>query len=475
MSFPKDFLWGGALAANQVEGAYLEDGKLPSTADTLGAGFENRFKNTTFTINEGEYYPSHTASDFYHHYKEDVAYFAKMGFKCLRTSIAWSRIYPTGEEEKPNEAGLRFYDDLFDECLKYGIQPVITITHYEMPLHLAKKYGGWKNRSLLPFYENYCRTIFTRYKDKVKYWLNFNEINTLTLLPQFNGGFAINRDADDYGQTIYQAAHHMFVASARANQLCHEIIPDAKIGMMLAGMQSYAETCKPEDVYATLIKKRETFFFSDVMMRGTYPSYTASLFKKMNVKLEIQAGDLELMAKYPCDYLGFSYYMSNVITTDKEKLGDLVGNRSWGIKNPFLKESEWGWQYDPIGFKNYMIELYDRYQKPLFCVENGLGAKDTLIDDHQGGYTVNDDYRIDYLREHIKCMEEAIEDGVDLMGYTVWGCLDLVSASGGEMSKRYGMIYVDVDDAGNGSFKRYIKKSFNWYKKVIETNGGDLK
>ena len=307
MSFPKDFLWGGALAANQVEGAYLEDGKLPSTADTLGAGFENRFKNTTFTINEGEYYPSHTASDFYHHYKEDVAYFAKMGFKCLRTSIAWSRIYPTGEEEKPNEAGLRFYDDLFDECLKYGIQPVITITHYEMPLHLAKKYGGWKNRSLLPFYENYCRTIFTRYKDKVKYWLNFNEINTLTLLPQFNGGFAINRDADDYGQTIYQAAHHMFVASARANQLCHEIIPDAKIGMMLAGMQSYAETCKPEDVYATLIKKRETFFFSDVMMRGTYPSYTASLFKKMNVKLEIQAGDLELMAKYPCDYLGFSY------------------------------------------------------------------------------------------------------------------------------------------------------------------------
>lgn len=470
--FPQSFLWGGAVAANQCEGAYLEDGKLPSTVDTMGVGFENRFAGA-LEMHPDRYCPSHNAVDFYHHYKEDVALFAEMGFQVFRTSIAWSRIFPKGDELTPNEKGLQFYDDLFDELLKHNIQPLITITHYEMPLHLAQEYGGWTNRKLLEFYERYCKTIFTRYKDKVKYWLNFNEINTIIMLPQFNGGFALDRNDPDRWQKIYQAAHHMFVASARANQLCHEIIPDAKIGMMLAGMESYPETCKPEDVYATLKQKQNSLYFSDTMMRGHYPAYAKRIWRERNVTLDIQAGDLELMAAYPCDYLGFSYYMSGVINADPAD-GGSIGNMAFGKQNPYLPASEWGWQIDAVGLKSYLIELYDRYEKPLFIVENGLGAKDTLLPTGKDGYRVEDDYRIEYLRQHILQIAEAIEDGVEVMGYTPWGCIDLVSASGGQMSKRYGFIYVDVDDEGNGTLERYKKKSFDWYKKVIETKGGSI-
>lgn len=471
--FPKNFLWGGATSAHQCEGAYLEDGKLPSTADTLGVGFQERFTNGYKDIDFDKYYPSHNAIDFYHYYKKDIALLAEMGFKAFRLSIAWSRIFPKGDEEQPNEKGLQFYDDVFDTLLSYGIEPVVTITHYETPLHLSREYGGWYNRKLIDFYERYCRTIFTRYKDKVKYWMNFNEINTITMIPDFGAGFHKNRTDADWNQVIYQSSHHMFVASAKANALCHEIIPSAKIGMMLAGMQSYAETCKPEDVYETLLHKNKTFFYSDVMMRGEYPYYTKAIFEEMGVNLKIEEGDLQLMKKNPCDYLAFSYYMSNVITSKKEQ-NTALGNMSYGIQNPYLKTSEWGWQLDPIGLKNYMIELYERYHKPLFIVENGLGAKDTLIKNNENEVTVNDDYRIDYLKQHIIQMKEAMEYGVDLMGYLPWGCIDLVSASSGEMSKRYGFIYVDVDDKGEGSLKRYRKKSFNWYKDVIKTNGESL-
>ena len=477
MSFSENFLWGGATSAHQVEGGYLDGGKLPSTADTLlhaengMAGFVRRFSGFG-TIEADEFYPSHQASDHYHHFKEDIALFAEMGFKSYRMSIAWSRIFPKGDEQEPNEAGLQFYDDLFDECLKYGIEPVVTITHYETPLHLATEYGGWQNRQLIDFYENYCRTIFTRYQKKVKYWMNFNEINTITIIPEFGAGFQLDREDSDRNQKIYQASHHMFVASAKANKLCHEIIPDAKIGMMLAGMQSYPETCKPEDVWETMAHKDTTFFYSDVMMNGKYPFYTKHLFKQLNVDLDVVEGDLALMAENPCDYLGFSYYMSNVVSAEPVNQGT-VGNMSKGKVNPYLESSEWGWQLDPIGLKNYMVELYTRYQKPLFIVENGLGAKDKLVE-IEGQWTVEDDYRIDYLRQHIMQMAEAIEYGVELLGYTPWGCIDLVSASTGEMSKRYGFIYVDADDEGNGSLDRYKKQSFDWYKKVIATNGADL-
>lgn len=469
--YPENFLWGGAISAGQCEGAYLEDGKLPSTVDTLGVGFAERFTKGYKDTTSLKYYPSHKAIDFYHRYKEDIALMAQMGFKALRLSISWARIYPNGDEEEPNEKGLQFYDDLFDLMLEYHIEPVVTITHYETPWHLAKEYGGWRNRKLIGFYERYCRTIFERYKDKVKYWMNFNEINTIQIFPDFGAGYHGDRKDPNRYQNIYQASHHMFVASAKANELCHKIIPDAKIGMMLAGMEAYPETCKPEDVYACQMYKRDSLFYADVMMHGKYPNYTESLFRKRNIKLQIEDGDLELMAANPCDYLGFSYYMSSVITSDVEKL-KVTGNMSIGMKNPYLEESEWGWQIDPIGLKNYLIELSDRYQKPLFMVENGLGAKDVLIEKN-GIKTVEDPYRIDYIRKHIIEMNKAIEDGVDLMGYLAWGCIDLVSCSTGEMSKRYGFIYVDVDDEGNGTFNRYKKQSFDWYKEVIETNGGN--
>ncbi len=472
--FPDSFLWGGAAAAHQFEGAYLDDGKLPSTADTLGVGMMERMTVTDpIEMHPGQFSPAHKAIDFYHHYKEDVALFGEMGFQVFRTSIAWSRIFPKGDETTPNEKGLQFYDDLFDELHKYGIEPLITITHYEMPLHLAQTYGGWTNRKLLEFYERYCKTIFTRYKDKVKYWLNFNEINTNLMLPLLQCGFSPKRDDPDRWQKVYQASHHMFVASARANQLCHEIIPDAKIGMMLAGMQSYPETCDPNDVYATLKHKHESLYFADTMMRGHYPAYAKSMWAEHGVKLEIAPGDLELMAAYPCDFLSFSYYMSNVISS-KPAEGNMVGNFSFGKPNPNLPASDWGWQIDAVGLKSYLVELYDRYEKPLFIVENGLGNKDTLLETEKDGYRVEDDYRIDYLRQHIIQIYEAIQDGVEVMGYTPWGCIDLVSCSGGQMSKRYGFIYVDVDDAGNGTFERYKKKSFDWYKKVIETKGGSV-
>lgn len=468
-NFPKDFYWGGAIAANQVEGAYLEDGKQPSIADTLGVGFENRFGEGYGKIDPNRYYPSHKAVDFYHHYKEDIALFKEIGFNSLRLSIAWSRIFPMGDELEPNEKGLQFYDDVFDELIKSGIEPIVDITHYELPLHLSTKYGGWQDRRLVEFYERYCVTIFERYKNKVKNWMNFTEINTINYLPQFNGGFSVDRNDPNRSQIIYQAAHHMFVASAKANELCHRIIPGSVIGMNMAGKQLYPATCKPEDVFATLLNKRESMFFSDVMMNGEYPSYTKSMFETLNVKLDILEGDLELMKNNPCDYLGLSYYMSNIIQAEAE--GSAIGNMSWGLPNPYLEGSEWGWQYDPIGLSSYLIELYDRYKKPLFLVENGLGAKDTLVEDGKDGLTVKDDYRIDYLKKHIDACKVALDHDVEVMGYLSWGCLDLVSASTGQMSKRYGLIYVDVDDEGNGTFNRYRKESFYWYKQLIEKNG----
>ena len=465
--FDSHFLWGGAIAAHQVEVAYNEDGKEPSTADTLLVN-EERFEHYGEYINQNKYYPSHKAIDFYHCFKEDIKLFAEMGFKALRTSIAWTRIYPKGIEEKPNEAGLQFYDDLFDEMLKYNIEPIITITHYETPLYLAREYGGWKNRKLIALYEKYARTIFERYKDKVKYWMNFNEINTLAIMPALGGGFHESFDDPSRFQRIYQAAHHQFVASALAVKACHEIIPDAKIGMMLAGQLSYPYSCNPDDVFANLKQSRQSLFFSDVMMRGVYPAYTTRMFEELNVQLEMKEGDLDIIKNNTSDYLALSYYMSSVVMSDTSQLKK-IGNMSIGVSNPYLQTSEWGWQIDSKGLRIYLNQLYDRYQKPLFIVENGLGAIDILENE-----TVHDTYRIDYIRKHIEQMKEAIQDGVELMGYLPWGCIDLVSCSTGEMKKRYGFIYVDIDNEGQGSCKRYKKESFEWYQKVIASNGEEI-
>lgn len=471
--FPEHFLWGGATAANQLEGAYLEDGKGLSVADAMPGG-KIRFRvlgGDTFdwTIDEQNYvYPNHQGIDHYHHFKEDIALFAKMGFKCYRFSIAWSRIFPQGDENRPNEAGLKFYDQVIDECLSYGIEPVITLSHYEMPLYLAKEYGGWKNRALIGFYEQFAKVVLTRYADKVKYWMTFNEINSAFHFPALSQGLVKSNGAIEY-QNIFQAWHNQFVASSKAVKIGHELNPQMQIGCMILYATTYSYDANPINQLATLEHNQEfNFLCGDVQVRGKYPAYTKRIFKKYGVKdLEIDQEDLELLANYPVDYVGFSYYMSSVIDETHEEKDTVIGNLLGGVKNPFLESSEWGWQIDPTGLRIALNELYDRYEKPLFIVENGLGA----IDQADEQFYVADNYRIDYLRKHINAMAGAIEDGVDLMGYTPWGCIDLVSASTGEMSKRYGFIYVDLDDQGEGTKKRYEKKSFNWYKEVIASNG----
>ena len=479
--FPKNFLWGGATAANQLEGAYNEGGKGLSIFDMVkfvpkeerGNDIEMDVRSEKeleelLSLGDGENFPKRRGIDFYHRYQEDIAMFTEMGFKVFRMSISWPRIFPNGDELTPNEEGLAFYDKVFDELQKYGIEPLVTLSHYEIPLNLVQKYNGWADRSVVEFFVHYAETVFNRYKDKVKYWLTFNEINISQFSPYIGSGLLIDR-VEHKEQAVYQALHHQFVASARAVKACHEIIPSAQIGCMLARMEVYPETCNPQDVLVALEEDQKNLFFTDVQVRGYYPSHMLSYFEKNDIHIEMLPGDEEILLQHPVDFLSFSYYMTMVASGDPEKLKQ-KGNFSSGILNPYLETSDWGWQIDPTGLRITLKKLYDRYQVPLFIVENGLGAYDKVEEDG----SIQDDYRIDYLREHIKAMGEAIQDGVDLMGYTTWGCIDLISAGTSEMSKRYGFIYVDQDDYGNGTLKRTPKKSFHWYKDVIATDGEKL-
>lgn len=471
--FPEGFLWGGAVAANQCEGAYQEDGKGLSLVDIIPAAEENRFDalmNPTKALGtEYQFYPSHESIDFYHHFKEDIRLFAEMGFKCFRMSISWPRIFPNGDEKKPNEKGLAFYDEVFAECAKYGIEPVVTINHFDTPLEVFKKYGGWKDRRCIDFYLNFCEAIFNRYKDKVKYWMTFNEINMILHIPFLGGGLDVTKEANPM-QVKYQAAHHQLVASAKATKLAHQINPENQVGCMLAAGNTYPYTCNPNDVWKSINADREGYFFIDVQSRGYYPSYTKRFFKENAIEIKMENEDKELLKENTVDYIAFSYYSSRLTSADKEKAKETEGNVFATLRNPYLKASEWGWQIDPLGLRITMNTIYDRYQKPLFIVENGLGAVDTVTDSG----TIEDEYRISYMRDHVREMGEAIEDGVELIGYTPWGCIDLVSAGSGEMKKRYGFIYVDRDNKGGGSNNRLKKKSFDWYKKVIASNGLDI-
>ena len=467
MSFPKNFLWGGAIAANQCEGAYQEDGKGLSIQDVMPHGITGSVSEKPIPENL-----KLIGIDFYHHYQEDIQLMAEMGFRVFRLSIAWSRIFPLGDEETPNEAGLEFYDRVFDECKKYGIEPLVTLSHYETPLHLAKTYDGWRDRRMITFFKRYCRTVFSRYQNKVKYWIVFNEINALWNFPLMGAGVWTPKEQLTL-QDKYQIAHHEFVASAAAAKLLHERIPDAKIGCMVLGALHYPMTPNPSDLIAMTEADRNVTFFCDVMARGYYPSYTKKTWEKEGITIAMEAGDLELLSQYTVDFISFSYYMSKCIASDPSKYQRTGGNLSLGIKNPYLPESQWGWQIDPQGLRYTLNYFYDRYQKPLFIAENGLGAVDELVE-ADGQKTVLDDYRIRYLSEHLKEVEKAIAEGVDVMGYTAWGCIDLVSASTAQMKKRYGFIYVDRNDDGSGSLKRYKKKSFYWYQNVIATNGGCL-
>lgn len=478
--FKEGFLWGGAIAANQAEGAYDQDGKGLSTMDVMPyqddldrtslAGMMKFTKEQILEAKlnpEGKRYPKRYGIDFYHRYREDIELFSEMGFKCFRTSISWPRIFPSGEEKQPNEAGLKFYDDMFDALLEKGIEPLITISHYEMPLALVEKYDGWTDRRLVDLFLKYCETLFARYKDKVKLWLTFNEINAGVMSPFIGlGSFA---DKNTELNKIYQGLHHQFVASALATKKCKEMIPDAKVGCMLARVQCYPETCNPDDMLEYMNADHQNFFFTDVQVRGYYPAYMKRYFAEHDIHIQMEQDDKEILKENTVDFISFSYYMT-LVSSSREDSEKINGNFFGGIKNPYLEASDWGWQIDPKGLRFTLNSFYDRYQKPLFVVENGLGAIDKVEEDG----SIQDDYRIDYLRRHLEQMREAVADGVDLMGYTSWGCIDLISASTSEMSKRYGFIYVDQDDQGNGTLERRKKKSFDWYKHVIMTNGEDL-
>lgn len=465
-TFPQGFLWGGATAANQIEGAYDEGGKGLSIQDVMPDGIM-----TPPTEGPTEDNLKLEAIDFYHRYAEDIALFAEMGFRTFRFSIAWSRIFPHGDEETPDEEGLAFYDRVLDELERHGIEPLVTISHYETPLHLARTYDGWTSRELIGFYENYCRALFERYGRRVKYWLTFNEINSVIHAPFLSGGIPTPKEELSQ-QDLYQAIHHELVASARATRLAREIAPGAQVGCMIIAMPTYPLTPDPSDVVAAMHTAHDSYAFGDVHCRGEYPGYLLRRFRENGIELEITDQDREDL-RHTVDFVSFSYYMSICETADPAQKIAAAGNLMGGVPNPTLEASEWGWQIDPQGLRVVLNDYWERWQKPLFIVENGIGAVDELVE-VDGTKTVVDDYRIAYLNDHLVQVREAVADGVELLGYTTWGCIDLVSASTAQMSKRYGFVYVDRDDDGTGTLERYRKKSFDWYRQVIATNGAHL-
>lgn len=471
MGFNHGFLWGGASAANQIEGGYAEGGKGLTTADVERAGRRGTMRTIDDEPLPGEFYPSHQASDFYHRWREDIALMAECGLKCWRMSISWARIFPNGDDPEPNAEGLAFYDAVINELLANHIEPVVTLFHYETPLALVRRYGAWRSRELVGLAARYAATVMEHFRGRVRYWLTFNEINALFISkrPWHQTGILMGNDENDHEVRV-SAAHHQLLASARIVATAHEIDPANKVGCMLLYPLSYAATCNPADQLLARTSGSKLFYFGDAHVRGRYTSVARSLWAEWEVRPPIEPGDEAELAAGTVDFIAFSYYSSNVVGTGP--LEQREGNISVGGKNPYLDETDWGWQIDPTGLRLALDSLYDRYQVPLFVVENGMGAKDELVVGKNGEPVVHDAYRIDYLRRHVNAMRDAVElDFVDLMGYTAWGWLDLVSASTGEMSKRYGMVYVDADDAGRGSLDRVRKDSFWWYRGLIAANG----
>ncbi|MDW6005358.1 glycoside hydrolase family 1 protein [Vibrio mangrovi] len=479
--FPENFLWGGALAANQVEGAWNQGGKGLSVADVAvykkdvdvkdyaahaaitSASVEQAMQDPSDT-----HYPKRRGIDFYHRYAEDIALFAEMGFKALRISIAWSRLFPTGEEQEANEEGVQFYIRVFEELKKHHIEPIVTLSHYEMPLALSLKYNGWVERTVIDHFVRFSRVCFERFKPYVKYWLTFNEIDSIFRHPFTTAGIIPDRCPENQQQTIYQALHHQFVASALVTRDCHDIIPGSQVGCMLTKLTTYPHTCHPQDVEKTLIKNLMNLFYSDVQVFGEYPALVQKQWQKESIHIEMQPHDLDILKAHTVDFISFSYYMS-LTESASDGMEMAAGNTILGVKNPYLPSTDWGWQIDPVGLKVSLLELYDRYKKPLMIVENGMGAKDEVVDGK-----IHDPYRIDYFKAHFEQMKAAVALGVDLIGYTSWGPIDLVSAGTSQMSKRYGFIYVDQDDEGHGTLERIRKDSFYWYQDIIKTNGASL-
>lgn len=486
--FPEGFYWGGATAANQYEGGWNEGGRGPAKTDvTTGAtketsrlttciksdgtnaklsAFEPLPKGAKYAVLDDCYYPNHTATDFYHRYKEDIALFAEMGFKMFRMSISWSRIFPKGIEKEPNQEGLDFYRNVFKELKKYNIEPLVTISHYDTPLYLEEELNGWENSDLIEYYIHFCETIFNEYKDYITYWLTFNEINSGMMIKAF-----LPKGCEDIIRNNIVALHHQMVASAEVVKRAHEFYPHFKMGCMIAGLVAYPLTCDPNDILMNQQKRRETFYYAgDVMVKGYYPAYAQAILRNYGIDKSIFEHDSKILSEGKVDFYSFSYYSTSCDTTHTDVPMDGAGNIVLGAKNEYLQYSDWGWGMDPQGLRYILNELYDRYEVPIMLVENGLGAIDTLESDN----SIHDLYRIDYMRAHVEAMAEAIADGVDLIAYTPWGCIDLISASTGEMRKRYGMIYVDLDDEGKGTLNRYKKDSFYWYKKIISSNGEEI-
>lgn len=462
------FLWGGATAANQVEGAYLEGGRGLSNIDLLPHG-KDRLPIAQSVMHYSEaasdaFYPSHEAVDFYNRYKEDIALMAELGVNAYRFSISWSRIYPTGLEEVPNEEGLQFYDRVIDELLSHSIEPIVTICHFDVPKGLMDEHQSWKSREMIAMYEKYAVTLFKRYKGKVKYWISFNEINMILHKPFTATGIMIE-SGEDRQSIIYQAAHYELVASALVTKRLREIDPQAQLGAMLAAGDYYPYSANPEDVRVAQKANQENFFFLDVQSRGEYPRWMVNQLAREDIELDITEEDLTLLKDNTCDYISFSYYASRTSKADTSDVDTNTGNAAGGVVNPYLKRSEWGWMIDPLGLRVVMNSIWDRYQKPLMLVENGLGAVDEVTEDGK----IHDDYRMTYLKEHLDVMTTTMEeDGIPLLAYTMWSIIDLVSSSSGEMSKRYGFIHVDRDDYGNGTLERRKKDSFDWFKQYIQ-------
>lgn len=480
--FPENFLWGGATSANQLEGATRTDNKGWTTADTAKYEADPKLRMQQMLApmtteiakqaleDKSSLYPKRYGIDFYHHYKEDIKLFAEMGFKTFRLSISWARILPNGDDVTPNEAGLQFYENVIDELLKYDIEPLVTLSHYEFPLALSFKQNGWESRKTIDAFEHYATILFERFKGKVKYWISFNEMNIIMMTGYLSGGILADKiDTLTTTQANYLAMHHQLVAAAKVTKKLHEIDPQAQMGSMIVRLENYPNSPKPADVMASIQSDQENFLMMDVLARGAYPKYAQRLFADKGVSIDLTESDRQLFKENTCDFVAFSYYMSGIAggeDDDAKTSGNLVMSK----ENPYLEKSEWGWQIDSVGLRITLNKISDRYQKPIFIVENGLGARDELTQNNE----VHDSYRISYLKKHVEQIAEALKDGVDIMGYTPWGCIDLISASGNQMSKRYGFIYVDQDDQGKGTLKRYKKDSFEWYQHVIETNGKEL-
>ncbi|MEG0277078.1 MAG: family 1 glycosylhydrolase [Coprobacillus sp.] len=485
LGFDKDFLWGGAISCSQADGGWQEGGKGTSTQDLryLNPAWnrdevEYKHHNIPFSKAEFEqalqdqettYYPNRRGIEFYHHYKEDIELFAKMGMKLFRTSICWSRIFPNGDDLQPNQEGIDYYKDMFKECKKHNIKVFATILHYDIPVNLVIKYGGWKNRKTIDFYCQYAEVLFKELGDLVDFWLPFNEFNAGRFAP-WDGVCLIQDEEENMNQSIFQCLHHQFIANARVVKMGHKLVPNSQIGGMIARFTTYPATCRPEDAMQSIHDDQySNWFYTDIMARGKYPQYMERYFDMFNIHIEMEADDQDILKEGIVDFLSFSYYFSQV-STNSQTWEKTAGNLIMANKNPYLETSEWGWQMDPIGLRVTLNQMYDRYELPLIVAENGLGTTDILEADG----SVHDQYRIDYLKSHIEQMKEAIIDGVEVLGYTMWGIIDIISCGPLTIDKRYGVIYVDLDNGGHGTGKRYLKDSYYWYQKCIQSHGEEL-